>query len=191
MQPIAIPLDPPLRHAGGEIPELVLTEPEAQKMFLAWRAIETGANPEASVIFARDLVAKASGLPESAVNDLPISIMVTGAERLSDAIASEVESFELDESETEFVFPAPVTVGNIEYTSLSLREPTSGEAIKANSHLRNSQGPASQLRYQMALVSLVTGVPSANVHRFPVTIVMKAARAIEVFSMAGRQTGAS
>lgn len=191
MQTIILVLDMPLRHAGGEITELRLAEPEAQKMFMVWRNIEGGENPESSALFARDLVVKASGLPEAAIGALPVSVMGAAADRISNAIAAEMEGFEFDESVTDFTFDEPVTVGNIEYTFLPIREPTADEVIKANSHLRTSQGPASQMKYRMSLVSQVTGVPITNVHRFPVTTVMKMARIIEVFSAAGRQTGAS
>ena len=84
-----------------------------------------------------------------------------------------------------------MTIDGIDFSVLSLRPAKTGEMLKARGHLRHSQGPASQIQYQMALVSHVTGISLPIVHRLPASAIVRAAATVEVFTQRGPRTGTS
>ncbi|GBR00542.1 phage tail assembly protein [Acetobacter oeni] len=182
-------LDVPVSHDGGTVTELMVTEPDAIRMANAQRAIDGSINPESASIFSRDLVMAACSVSQKIADMLPLSVTSEIADRVMNAIQDEVDTYEFDPSQDVMTLDEPVQVGPVAYGEISVREPTTGELIKANSNLRQSQGPAAQMRYRMALVSNVSGIPVTSIYKFPASVVMKAAKVIEGFTPAGPGTG--
>ncbi|EHH68378.1 hypothetical protein [Gluconobacter morbifer] len=181
----------PISFEGGQIQTLSIQEPDALKLCNAQRAIEVDANPEAMSIFARDIVVACCGISSKVADLLPLGVTAAISDLVMTTIMAEVDGFEFDPSQDTIELNPPVNVGTIGYSELYVRSATTGEMIKANSNLRNSQGPASDLKYRMSLVSQVCGIPITTVHKFPASTVYKTAKVIEVFTNDGRGTGNS
>lgn len=183
-------LSEPLKVGGGEMTELRLREPTAFELFRANKHIEVSANPEAEILFARELVAAIAGVrnPEH-LKDLPVSDLLEVSAAIIDLFSAKVDGFNADAAELEMPIEEPVTIGGFTFTSLPLRPAKTGEMLKARGHLRNSQGPASQLNYQMSLVSHVTEIALPIVHQLPASVIAKGAATIELFTQPGRRTG--
>lgn len=184
-------LDDAIRTDGGEISQLVITEPDALKLANAQRAIDASLNPEATALFSRDLVMACCGIGQKVADLLPLSVTATISEQVMTGLREDVDAYEFDQSQDVIELEEAVQVGAVTYSEIPVREPTTGELIKANSHLRQSQGPAAEMRYNMSIVSQVSGIPITAIHKFPASVVMKAARVIEGFTSAGRGTGGS
>ena len=183
-------LSEPLRAAGGQVSQLALREPTGIELFRANKHIEASANPEAEMLFARELVAAVAGLrkPED-LSDLPVSDLLAASDRIVRLFADKVEGFDPEAAELELPIGETVTIEGVDYDVLHLRPARTGEMLKARGHLRHGQGPASQLQYQMSLVSQVAGIAVPVVHRLPASAIVRAAATVEVFTQPGRRTG--
>lgn len=185
-------LSAPLKVGGGEIAELRLREPTGMELLRANKHIELSTNPEAEMLFARELVAAIAGLKQpDLLSDLPVADLLEASAEIIKLFSDKVEGFNPDEAELEMPIDEPVTIQGVSYHTLSLRPAKTGEMLKARSHLRHGQGPASQLSYQMALVSHVAGLGVPIVHQLPASTIVKAAATVEVFTQPGRRTGST
>ena len=183
-------LSEPLKVAGGQVTEFRLREPTGIEMFRANRHIEVSNNPEAEMLFAREIVAAVAGLKQpELLGELPVSDLLEASDAIIRQFAEKVEGFNPEEAELELPIGEAVTIEGVDYAVLQLRPAKTGEMLKARGHLRHSQGPASQLQYQMSLVSQVTGISVPVVHRLPASAIVRAAATVEVFTQPGRRTG--
>ena len=184
-------LSEPLKVAGGGlVTELRLREPIGMEMLRANKHIEVSTNPEAEMLFARELVAGVAGLKRpDLLSDLPVSDLVEASDIIVRLFSEQVEGFNPDEAELELPIGRTMTIDGIDYSTLSLRPARTGEMLKARGRLRHGQGPASQLEYQMSLVSNVTGLALPIVHQLPASAIVRAAATIEIFTQPGRRTG--
>ncbi len=182
----------PVQTDGGQITSLLIREPTCAEMARAWKHVEATNNPEANFLFERELVAGVGGFARPTLLDnLSMADLAAASARISKLIDLGLEGFDPESLDAEIVLAEPLVESGVEYSTLSLRPARTGEMLKARGHLRTSQGPASNLAYQMALAAAVADVPMKVVHRMPVTSVMRAAMTIEVFSVRPPGTGSA
>ncbi len=182
----------PVKIGGGTIASLPVREPTCAVMARAWRHVEATGNPEASFLFERELVAGVAGLARPDMLDaISVADLTTASKKITDLIDANLAGFDPENAEVEVTLNEPVIESGVEYATLSLRSARTGEMLRARGHLRSGQGPASQLAYQMSLTAAVGGVPIKVLQRFPVTVVMRAAMTIEVFTVRPPATGSA
>ncbi len=188
----AVTLATPLKVGGGTIASLPVREPTCAVMARAWRHVESTNNPEAIFLFERELVAGVAGLTRPAMLDeLSGGDLATASRKITDLIDAGLVDFDPANAETDITLDEPVVESGVEYATLSLRPARTGEMLKARGHLRGGQGPASQLAYQMSLVGSVAGLPHKVLQLIPVTVAMRAAMTIEVFTVRPPGTGST
>ncbi|MCE2576025.1 phage tail assembly protein [Komagataeibacter sp. FNDCR2] len=79
------------------------------------------------------------------------------------------------------------------YTELSLSEPTGGQVLNAEKHLKGASiSPADLRMYSFTLVSQNSGVPFSDIRDlFPISIINEATTYLQSFIEAGQETGES
>ncbi|QHC36461.1 phage tail assembly protein [Komagataeibacter xylinus] len=88
--------------------------------------------------------------------------------------------------------PEPVTSrSGATYTELNLSEPTGGQVLNAEKHLKGATiGPADLRMYSLTLVSQNAGIPFSDVRDlFPISVINEATRYLQSFIEAGQETG--
>ncbi|BAK83968.1 phage tail assembly protein [Komagataeibacter medellinensis] len=79
------------------------------------------------------------------------------------------------------------------YTQLDLCEPTGGQVLNAEKHLKGATiGPVDLRMYSLTLVSQNAGIPFADIRDyFPISVINEATRYLQSFIEAGQETGGS
>ena len=85
----------------------------------------------------------------------------------------------------------PISFNGASYGELDLREPLASEIRKARTLMRSAGNLFESRRAQMALVTMVSGVPAPVVDALPIRKLNEAGRILSRFTMAGRPTGKS
>ena len=77
------------------------------------------------------------------------------------------------------------------YTELRLSEPTGGQVLNAEKHLKGASiGPADLRMYSLTLVSQNSGLPFSVIRDLmPITVINEATRYLQSFIEAGQETG--
>jgi hypothetical protein len=86
------------------------------------------------------------------------------------------------EDEKIITLKKPIKVGDMEFSSLTLREPTAGELERATKHDR-------PISVSIDLIAMVAGVPRAVAERLPSRKLKEASEFIGGFSEDSQETG--
>jgi hypothetical protein len=186
---LVIPINPPIKHEGGEVSELKLREPTGKEMREAERKFDGGMTPEAVSNFEVALVGAVSGVPEVALNKLPVSVM----RRASDFVRGfDVVPAPAELQETlNLILPEPISVGGVTYTELNLAEPTVGARRRAETAFRTGQTLANSRHYQLILTAEAAKAGFAAVEMMPVSVLNQAEAYLRGFLQPGRPIGSS
>jgi Phage tail assembly chaperone proteins, E, or 41 or 14 len=176
---------------GRQVTEIGVREPTAIEMFRAFKRLDGGQDMAANLMFARDIAMQQLGAAsEQDVAQLDAGDMSEIAERAVALTEAAMDGFDPQAAPPEVEFES-LTVEGIEYSSLTVRAPRTGEMLRASSHMRGVETMSTRVGYQMALVSEVSGVKLTVVHRLPMSVVARAAAIIEGFRSRGRRTGSN
>ena len=183
--------DPPIKSAsGGALSKLSLGEPSSGQVYGAESFLVAKNGNRAQRMFQRALVAKVGGVPDEALDNLPISSFTkaaaylqafvdTGyAENTEEAAAAMPDSFTI-------TFAEPIGEGDKAITSLRLGELTLGQMAKADTVL----GDLSRQRlraWQEQIVTASSGESPIIIAQLPVSVLNMAASFVAGFSNAGR-----
>jgi hypothetical protein len=187
---LVIPINPPIKHEGGEVSELKLREPTGKEMREAERKFDGGVTPETLSNFNAALISAVSGVPEEALNKLPVSIeqkavdYLRGFDVVPDQADNQPDTLEVD-------LPEPVSYGGVTYSSLNLREPTLGARRKAESAYRSGRTIAATRHYQILIVAAASDADFGAVENMPVSALNAAEAYLRGFLQPGRPTGSS
>ena len=188
---LTIALDPPIKHAGGEIAELRLREPTGREMREAEGKLSDGVSAEAISNYQASLVSAVAGLSEDAINALRDSINRQAVSYLLTFDRSVRRGPEQPPPSLEIDLPEPVAFGGVTYRSLTLAEPTVGMRRRAETAMRTGQTAANARQYQIILVAEAAGVPFAAVETMPVSALNAAQAYLQGFIEPGPPTGSS
>lgn len=77
------------------------------------------------------------------------------------------------------------------YTQLDLSEPTGGQVLNAEKHLKGASiSPADLRMYSLTLVSQNAGIPFSDIRDyFPISVINEATSYLQSFIEAGQETG--
>lgn len=77
------------------------------------------------------------------------------------------------------------------YMQMNLSEPTGGQVLNAEKHLKGASiGPVDLRMYSLTLVAQNSGIPFADIRDyFPISVINEATRYLQSFIEAGQETG--
>lgn len=184
----------PIRFAKGELHELFLKEPTARQVREAEKVFDTQNVWASRQAYELKLIGLVAGIGNDATDALPIGAANYAAVFLHDFIEAgggdaADESEEVPDAAVSIDLDTAITFGGTSYHALELREPLGSEIRKARMLLRQAGNLFENRRAQMALVTMVSGLPAPVIDALPIRKLNEAGRVLSRFTMAGRPTG--
>ena len=190
---MVIAFDPPLVAKTGEIAEISLREPTAREVREAERELGAEQPWVHMLAYELKLISLVSGLPLASCDLLPIGATNIASAFLQEFVEAGAADEDGDDDEppeaTTIAIDPPLKFSGVSYNEMDLREPLASEIRKARQLLRTNGSLFESRRAQMALVTLVTGLPAPVVDGLPIRTLNDAARVLGRFIGAGRKTG--
>ena len=190
-EPLTIDFSPPIEAAGGLLERIVLREPTGSEVQFAEQHLTAKNGNRATRLYQRALVSRVSGVPEAALDDVPLGSFTRAARYLQDFVEAGLPDPN-DEEEPgpslTISFDNPIDASGVTHSSLTVHEPNLGMMSKADSAL-GDLSPFRVRAFQQNLVTLASGGKTAMlVSKLPVSVLNRAATFVMGFSTAGRLT---
>ena len=188
--------EPPLEIKGKgdvvrKIASLELREPTAREVRDSEAIYNKSAGPVADRQRDTALLAAVADTDADVIRVMPASIFNAGVRFVRDFITAAPEADYSKDRPSELVVTLDEAIeqSGQRWDAFTLREPTTGDAEAAEQEMSAAMNSETLRRFQIVLVSRVSGAPRFIVERLPIRKLDEAARYLGGFISAGRRAG--
>ncbi|MGL4686603.1 MAG: phage tail assembly protein [Commensalibacter sp.] len=190
-----ITLEEPISFNGAEYKELKLQEPTVNQISLSYQVMGNRTSVSAGIECQIDLLARVSGWPKEAIEELPSTKMDEATSWLdsfqADLVTNDLNNTSTPSPQFTINFDPPIELSNGDhFDTMDLQEPTIKHRKLACKQLdQYGQNASGMMQFEISLVTAVSKWSLTAVLAMPISKFCEAVKYLNSFFPNGHQTG--